>query len=77
MCRRAQIFGREVQTPRYQQSYGRAYRFSGIELFGGPVPDAVAPLLEWANSMPEVGGCGHRKHCTAWPSRGGRRKVDS
>ncbi|KAL4421409.1 hypothetical protein ABPG75_010700 [Micractinium tetrahymenae] len=50
------IMGRTVQVPRWQQSYGRAYTFSGQTLGGGPVPPELQPYLDWANSLPQYGG---------------------
>lgn len=36
-------------VPRYQQSYGKGYRFSGIDHKPKPAPDIVQKYLDWAN----------------------------
>lgn len=52
---KVKIFGKEVATPRFHQGYGLPYRFSGVEVFGGPVPELLKPFMAWANSLPEYG----------------------
>ena len=47
------IFGKMVATPRWQQSYGLPYTFSGVMHAALPVPDAVQPFLDWANAQTE------------------------
>ncbi len=44
------MFGRQIPTPRWQQAYGRDYRYSGSVNRALPLPPALAPLLEWARS---------------------------
>lgn len=36
-------------VPRYQQSYGKKYRFSGMDHEAKPNPDIVQKYLDWAN----------------------------
>lgn len=45
------IFGKKIDTPRYQQTYGRDYTFSGINHAPLELPDEFKPFLEWANSL--------------------------
>jgi len=45
------MFGKVVETPRWQQSYGKGYRFSGMEHKGIDIPDDVQKYLDWANSL--------------------------
>lgn len=42
-----QMYGRPVETPRFQQAYGADYRYTGRVNKALPVPDLLAPLLEW------------------------------
>src|SRR5438128_156122 len=44
------MHGRLVKTPRWQQSYGRDYRYSGQTNAALPVPDSLEPFREWAQS---------------------------
>ena len=41
------IHGKVVPTPRWQQSYGADYHFSGQVNKALPVPHLLSPLLEW------------------------------
>jgi alkylated DNA repair dioxygenase AlkB len=41
------IHGRMVAIPRYQQAFGRDYHFSGTVNEALPVPELLAPFLEW------------------------------
>lgn len=43
------IFGKELNTPRWQQSYGIDYKFSGTTSKAQPIPDILKPYLQWAN----------------------------
>ena len=47
------IMGKPVKTPRWQQSYGLEYRFSGLTHSAMPVPPQVQPYLDWANTLRE------------------------
>lgn len=44
------IQGRLVRTPRWQQAFGRDYRFSGKLAPAEPVPDAFIPIHNWVRS---------------------------
>lgn len=48
------IVGRTVPTPRWQQAFGRDYRFSGGHSVSAEVPPLLAPFLAWARQ--EVDG---------------------
>lgn len=41
------IHGRRIQSPRWQQSYGANYRFSGAVSKGFPVASLLQPYLDW------------------------------
>ena len=43
------IYGKTIKMPRYVQSYGVPYRFSGKTHDALPVPELVAPILQYAN----------------------------
>src|SRR5262245_57143777 len=42
------IHGRVVKAPRWQQAYGRDYRFSGRVNRALPMPALLEPLLAWS-----------------------------
>lgn len=42
------MFGRLVDVPRWSETYGRDYLFSGTVQRAQPVPDHLAPLLDWS-----------------------------
>ena len=42
------MHGRLVKTPRWQQAYGKDYRFSGSVSRALPVPEALEPFLAWS-----------------------------
>ncbi|RUS17767.1 hypothetical protein BC937DRAFT_89510 [Endogone sp. FLAS-F59071] len=44
------IRGRLISTPRYVQSYGKGYFFSGVHHKGEPIPDIIVPLLSWGRA---------------------------
>mgnify|MGYP001491136046 CR=1 FL=1 len=44
------MFGRLVAVPRWSESYGRDYRFSGTIQRALPVPEMLAPLLVWSKT---------------------------
>jgi alkylated DNA repair dioxygenase AlkB len=50
------LFGQLHETPRWQQSYGQAYRFSGVEHPALSIPPQVQRYLDYANALPEYGG---------------------
>lgn len=45
------MHGRLVKIPRWQQAYGRDYRFSGRLNRALPVPAVLEPLLAWSQSQ--------------------------
>ena len=44
------LFGRLVAVPRWSETYGRDYRFSGTVQSALPIPDLLAPLLAWSQA---------------------------
>ena len=44
------IMGNEIETPRWQQSYGISYQFSGTTNVALPIPDIVQKYIDWANN---------------------------
>lgn len=44
------IYGKVCKTPRFQQSYGRGYRFSGVDHPGKEIPPELQGLWEWAQT---------------------------
>jgi alkylated DNA repair dioxygenase AlkB len=44
------MFGRLVPVPRWSQSYGRDYHYSGTLHAALPMPDVLAPLLVWSTA---------------------------
>jgi alkylated DNA repair dioxygenase AlkB len=42
------MHGRPVKTPRWQQAYGRDYRYTNRTNLALPVPKSLQPLLDWA-----------------------------
>jgi alkylated DNA repair dioxygenase AlkB len=64
------MYGRLVKTPRWQQAYGRDYRYTGRVNKVLPIPPSLFPFLRWSqdNIAPELNGlllnwydgqCGH------------------
>jgi alkylated DNA repair dioxygenase AlkB len=45
------MMGRVVKTPRWQQTYGKAYFYTGMEHKALDLPEEFEPFLEWANSL--------------------------
>jgi alkylated DNA repair dioxygenase AlkB len=45
------IYGKLINTPRWQQSYGRDYKFSGITHKALPFPAEFKPFLKWVNTL--------------------------
>ena len=45
------IYGKLTPIPRYQRSYGRDYKFSGVVSKGYPIPPEIQPYLDWVNSL--------------------------
>jgi len=44
------IMGKVIDVPRFQQSYGKEYWFSGLQHEALPTPDIIRPYLDWANA---------------------------
>jgi len=44
------MHGRSVKAPRWQQAYGKDYRFSGRVSHAHPVPTVLEPLLAWSKN---------------------------
>ena len=47
------IHGRTIPTPRWQQAYGKNYRYTGALQNALPIPDALAALLRWSRGLDE------------------------
>lgn len=47
---RITMYGREVETPRWQQAYGADYRYTGRVNRALPAPAMLAPLLAWTQA---------------------------
>ena len=46
-----ELFGKDIETPRWFQSYGKPYAFSGKEHEAKPVPPLVQRYLDYANEQ--------------------------
>ena len=44
------ILGREVELPRFQQTYGMTYSFAGITCNAKEIPPLLQPYLDYANN---------------------------
>nr|QYA18463.1 alkylated DNA repair dioxygenase AlkB [Clandestinovirus] len=47
---KVKLMGKELQTPRWHQSYMKPYKFSGLQHDAVPLPSEVKPFLDFANS---------------------------
>ena len=55
---RVVIFGKDIATPRWQQSYLKPYKFSGLMHSALPLPECVVDLYEWVKFInPDVNQC--------------------
>lgn len=45
---RVKIMGKEVPTPRWQQAYGKNYRYTGSKNNALPIPAELQPFMDWA-----------------------------
>ena len=45
------IYGKMIPIPRWQRSYGRDYKFSGVVSKGHDIPNELVPYIDWANSL--------------------------
>src|SRR5437899_12276798 len=43
------VHGAYRETPRFSQSYGHSYTFSGVTNKALPIPEILKPFLDWAN----------------------------
>ncbi len=50
------IFGKEIETPRWQQSYGISYSFSGTTNNALPITPLIQKFINWANSHDQSEG---------------------
>ncbi len=41
--------GRAVETPRWQQAYGKSYNYSGTTNIALPIPELLQSILDWSN----------------------------
>lgn len=48
---KVKIYGKIIETPRWQESYIQPYYFSGMNCGGGELPDILRPLLDWINNL--------------------------
>lgn len=48
---KVKIMGKEHLTPRYQQTYGHGYTFTGMYHPPLPTPEEIKPFLDWSNSL--------------------------
>lgn len=48
---KVKIYGKMIDVPRFQKSYGKDYTFSGIIHKSDPIPNNMFTLLEWINSL--------------------------
>lgn len=52
------IMGKEIETPRWHQSYGKPYYFSGLHHEALPIPPLVQKYIDFANKTKYVEGFG-------------------
>ena len=45
------IYGKLIPIPRWQRSYGRDYKFSGVVSKGHEIPPELKPYISWVNSL--------------------------
>jgi alkylated DNA repair dioxygenase AlkB len=48
---KVKIYGKVLNTPRWQQTYGHEYKFSGINHEALPIPEEFYPYMTWVNSL--------------------------
>eukprot|EP00656_Telonema_subtile_P056660 TRINITY_DN9111_c0_g1_i1.p1 TRINITY_DN9111_c0_g1~~TRINITY_DN9111_c0_g1_i1.p1 ORF type:complete len:361 (+),score=31.75 TRINITY_DN9111_c0_g1_i1:105-1187(+) len=48
---KVKLLGKVLDTPRWQQTYGRAYSFTGMEHAAVSMPEQFEPYHAWANSL--------------------------
>lgn len=59
--KKLRIFNKEYDTPRWFQSYGQSYKFSGHEYPALPIPEIIQKYLDYANSLPQYHGTSNAK----------------
>lgn len=47
------LYGKEVSMPRWTQSFGLPYTFSGVEHASVPIPEELRGFFRWANASTE------------------------
>lgn len=45
------LYGKVLNTPRWQQTYGKDYVFSGMRHNALPIPDELQPYLDYVNTL--------------------------
>ena len=45
------MMGKLIKTPRWQQTYGRSYNFSGVNHQALDIPEIIVPYLNFVNSL--------------------------
>ena len=45
------MMGKLIKTPRWQQTYGRSYNFSGVNHVALDIPDIILPYLHFVNNL--------------------------
>lgn len=50
------IYGKEYETPRWQQSYGQSYQFSGTVNKAIEIPDIIQEYIDWSNKYDNESG---------------------
>jgi len=45
------IYGKHIPIPRWQRSYGKDYKFSGVVSKGYPITEEISPYLNWVNGL--------------------------
>lgn len=48
---KVKLYGKVMETPRWQESYLQPYYFSGMSHGGGELPEILKPFLVWANEL--------------------------
>lgn len=55
---RVKIYGKELSTPRWQQSYLKPYWFSGMTHAPLPLPEEIQGLFDWVKTInPDINQC--------------------
>lgn len=51
------IQGRVINTPRWQQTYGKSYSYTGMNHEALEIPDELQPLINYVNSFDYTDDC--------------------